>query len=39
MKVIERLTTQDADKQMPRTPDGKAGPRLSDAEIKAWMAN
>jgi len=37
--VIARLTTLDENRQMPRMPDGKAGVRLSAAEIQLWLAN
>lgn len=38
-KVIDRLTTDNQDKQMPRLPGGKAGTRLTDVEINVWRAN
>lgn len=35
--VAGRLATDDDEKRMPRTAEGHAGPRLTDAELELWM--
>lgn len=36
-RVVTRLLTNDENKRMPRTKDGKAGEKLSPDEIKLWL--
>lgn len=38
MKVIERMTTSDEARRMPRTPAGAAGPRVPTEEVQAWYS-
>lgn len=37
-KVVERITTSDEAKRMPRLEDGRAGPRVPSEEIQAWVS-
>ncbi len=37
MKVVNRLTTSDDAKRMPRTQDGKVGPKMSLGEVSLWL--
>jgi hypothetical protein len=39
MVVIQRLTTRDEGKRMPRTPEGKAGPVMGFAELRLWLGS
>jgi hypothetical protein len=38
MKVIDRMTTTNTDKLMPRSPQGGPGERVPQAELQAWMS-
>lgn len=38
MRVIERMTTANNDKLMPRSPQGGPGERVPQAELQAWMS-
>jgi hypothetical protein len=38
MKVIERMTTTNTDKLMPRSPQGGPGERVPQLELQAWMS-